>query len=393
MGDTSAAAESDKKEVEVLKKVLVIPDSFKGSLSASEVCDIFKEEIKNIFPDCEIVCAPIADGGEGSADSFLYAFGGEKISITAKNPFLEDIDTYYAIIDGGRTAVIELAATAGLNLAEGKKDPLVTSTYGVGQMISDAIQRGCETIIVGLGGSCTNDAFTGAAAAAGAEFFDGAGKSFVPTGGTLQDISRIDFSKLRKLVKNIKITAMCDVDNPLYGTNGAAYVFAPQKGADINAVKLLDDGLRHIADIIKRDTGVSVSDLPGGGAAGGAGAGIHSLFGGELRSGIDVLLDAVDFESAAADADFIFTGEGKLDRQSLGGKAVIGIARRAKPLNIPVIAVVGGVERGLSEIYNEGVTSVFAINRLPEDYALSRRKADKNLSETVGDILRLIKRL
>lgn len=184
---------------------------------------------------------------------------------------------------------------------------------------------------------------------------------------------------------------MCDIDNPLFGESGAAYVFAPQKGADSNAVAELDNGLAHISGIIKNDIGFDVSAIPGGGAAGGAGAGIFAFFGAELRSGIDVVLDTVGFEALAKGADYIFTGEGKLDRQSLGGKAVIGIARRAKPLNIPVIAVVGGAEYGLSEVYDEGVTSVFTINRLPQDFSQSRYRAEENLAETVENILRLIK--
>ncbi len=374
-----------------MKKAVVIPDSFKGSLSSSKICDIIKKQIENAFPACETVCVPVADGGEGSVDCFLYALGGERVYLTVKNPFFEDIKAYYGLIDSGKTAVIELASAAGLPLVEGRKNPLVTSTYGVGQMIADATQRGCRKIIVGLGGSCTNDAFVGAAVAADVKFFNGEGKIFVPAGGTLKDITRIDLSGLSEAVKNVEIIAMCDIDNPLYGTSGAAYIFAPQKGADNEAVILLDDGLIHIAKIIKRDIGVDVSALPGGGAAGGAGAGINAFFGAKLRSGIGVVLDTVGFDKIAADADFIFTGEGKLDRQSLGGKAVVGIARRAKPLQVPVIAVVGGVERGLNEVYDEGVTSVFAINRLPEDYSVSRHSAAENLTETVDDILKLIK--
>jgi len=374
-----------------LKKAVVIPDSFKGSLSSSAICDVFKAQINNAFIDCETVCVPVADGGEGSVDCFLYALGGEKVYITVKNAFFEDTKAYYALIDGGQTAVIELAASAGLSFAENRKNPLVTTTYGVGQMIADAAKRGVKRIIVGLGGSCTNDAFTGAAAAAGLSFFNGEGEAFIPTGGTLKDIARIDCTKLQEPLKGVAITAMCDIDNPLFGTSGAAYVFAPQKGADTEAVKELDNGLAHISDLIKSDIGVDVSAVPGGGAAGGAGAGIFAFFGAELRSGIDVVLDTVGFEALAKGADYIFTGEGKLDRQSLGGKAVIGIARRAKPLNIPVIAVVGGAEYGLSKVYDEGVTSVFTINRLPEDFSKSRYRAEENLAETVDNILRLIK--
>lgn len=374
-----------------MKKAVVIPDSFKGSLSSSAICDVFKAQINNAFTDCETVYVPVADGGEGSVDCFLYALGGEKVYITVKNAFFEDTKAYYALIDGGQTAVIELASSAGLSFAENRKNPLITTTYGVGQMIADAAERGVKKIIAGLGGSCTNDAFTGAAAAAGIRFINGAGEAFIPTGGTLKDVAHIDCERLQEPLKSVSITAMCDIDNPLFGESGAAYVFAPQKGADSNAVAELDNGLAHISGIIKNDIGFDVSAIPGGGAAGGAGAGIFAFFGAELRSGIDVVLDTVGFEALAKGADYIFTGEGKLDRQSLGGKAVIGIARRAKPLNIPVIAVVGGAEYGLSEVYDEGVTSVFTINRLPQDFSQSRYRAEENLAETVENILRLIK--
>ncbi|MCR5484768.1 MAG: glycerate kinase [Clostridiales bacterium] len=374
-----------------MKKVVIVPDSFKGTLQSAEVCEIISERVKAHFPRCEILSFPVADGGEGSTDCFLSALGGEKIYLTVKNPYMEDMTAYYGLINDGTAAVIEMASAAGLPLVEGRKDPLKTTTFGVGQMILDAAKRGCREIIIGLGGSCTNDCGAGAAAALGVRFINADGKEFVPTGGTLSSVARIDMSGMAKELKNIKIVSMCDIENPLYGEKGAAYVFAPQKGADENAVKYLDDGLRSFSDVIKRDVGKDVSKIAGGGAAGGMGAGMSAFFDSELKSGISAVLDTIGFDEKIKGADVIFTGEGKLDAQSMGGKVVIGVSRRAEKQNVPVIAVVGGADENISAVYGEGVTCVFTINRLPEPLEKSRFKSKENLRETVDNILRLIK--
>lgn len=374
-----------------MKKAVIIPDSFKGSLSSQQICDIIKEKVAVHFPDCETVAIPVADGGEGSADSFISALGGEKKYVTVKNPFFEDITTYYALLDRGKTAVIELACAAGLTLAEGRKNPLITTTYGFGQLLSDAAMHGCKKIIACLGGSCTNDGGTGAAAACGAVFTDKNGRQFIPTGRTLCDIADINLSALKNQFDGIQIVTMCDIDNPLCGKNGASYVFAPQKGAESADLPLLDDGLRHVGTLLSDKLGRNVLSLVGGGAAGGAGAGMSAFFGSLLMSGIDTLLDAVEFEKVIKDADVVFTGEGKLDSQSLGGKAVIGIARRAKKMNVPVIAIVGGAEYDLTEVYDEGVTAVFTVSRLAEDFSVSKFKAKENLAETIDNMLRLMR--
>lgn len=372
-----------------MKKIIVIPDSFKGTLSSADAGNIARTEIEAVFPDCTVVCVPVADGGEGSVDCFLAALGGEKPEKLVAGPFFERITAHYGILPDGVTAVIEMAACAGLPLAGDRKNPLLTTTYGVGELILDSVSRGCRNIIIGLGGSSTNDAGCGMAAALGYIFTDKNGKSFVPTGGTLADVRRIGGRPDPRL-SDISITTMCDIDNVLYGNGGAAHIFAPQKGADTAAVELLDSGLRHIADLMRRDLGIDVGSLSGGGAAGGMGAGMAAFLGSPLLPGIDVVLDAVAFDDLLRDADLVITGEGKLDSQSLRGKTVIGIARRASPAGVPVIAVVGGYDENLSPAYSVGVTAVFSINRLPEDLSVSAPKTKQNFSLTLRNILRLL---
>ena len=374
-----------------MKKAILIPDSFKGTLSSAQICEIMGREIKRHFPDCAIVGIPVADGGEGSVDAFLTALGGEKIYVEVAGPYFEPMRSFYGLIDEGRTAVIEMAACAGLPLVGTRKDPSKTTTYGVGQLILDAAQRGVKKIIVGLGGSATTDAGCGAAAAIGVRFLNEAGACFVPVGGTLKDVVRIDMADAAERLKGVEIVTMCDIDNPMYGLHGAAYVFGPQKGADPAMVKFLDDGLRHLGEIIKRDLGRDLTGVPGGGAAGAMGVGMVAFFGSSLQMGIETVLDTVDFDGIVAGADAVFTGEGKIDSQSLRGKVVIGVARRAKKQNVPVIAVVGGADLDVDDAYDEGVKAIFTINRLPQDLSISSAFSDVNLGFAMDNILRMMK--
>jgi len=372
-------------------KFLLIPDSFKGTLSSEQICRLLEEKIKVHFPDAGTVCIPVADGGEGSVDAFLTALGGEKKVLTVKNPFFEEMQAYYGLIDNGETAVVEMAACAGLPLAEGRRDPRVTTTYGVGELLVDAAKSGVKRIIVGLGGSATNDAGCGAAAAAGVKYYNAAGDAFVPTGGTLCDIEDIDLSGLDPALRAVELITMCDIDNPMYGPTGAAYVFGPQKGADPDMVVELDNGLRHLAKVMAEKLGADYPDTPGAGAAGAMGMGMLVFFGGRLQMGIQTVLDIVRFEELAADCDYVITGEGKLDAQSLRGKVVIGVAQRAKTLNKSVIAIVGGADdEEIGAAYDMGVTAVFPINRLPQDFSVSRHHSVENLSYTADNIMRLL---
>ena len=372
-------------------KFVLIPDSFKGTLSSSQICSILKEEITKFFPKAEVTAIPVADGGEGTVAAFLEAVGGTTVNVTVKGPYFEDMECSYGILADSTTAVIEMASCAGLPLVEGRKNPLKTTTYGVGQQILDAARRGVKKIIVGLGGSCTNDAACGLAAALGIKLYDKAGQEFVPAGGTLASVERIDWSGRSPLLDGIEIVSMCDITNPMYGPTGAAYVFGPQKGADAAMVRELDAGLRHLGALLDSCTGVPVSTSSGAGAAGAMGAGMLAFLGSKLLPGIQVVLDIVHFDSLIKDADYIFTGEGLLDGQSLCGKVVSGIANRAALQNKRVIAIVGGVkDKEIEDVYRQGLSAVFTINRLPQDLSVSQPFSAENLRCTAADILRLI---
>ena len=375
-----------------MKKAILMPDSFKGTMSSSEICAIMRGRILEYYPDCDVVSIPVADGGEGTVDCFLEAMNGERVSVRVKGPFMEDIDSFYGVVTTScKTAVIEMAAAASLPMVLGREDPRVTTTYGVGQLIRHAVENGCKKLIVGLGGSCTNDMGAGAAAGAGAKFFDKDGKEFVPTGATLDKIADVDLTELKSLLDGIEVVAMCDIDNPLYGPTGAAYVFAPQKGADADTVKLLDANLAAAADTVKSKLGTDVANIPGAGAAGGMGAGMVAFFGARLMPGIETVLDTVNFDTIAADADFIFTGEGKIDSQSLRGKVVIGIAGRAKKLNTPVIAVVGDIGDNMEPAYEMGVSAIFSTNRVAVDFSKAKLRAKSDMSLTMDTVLRALK--
>ena len=372
-----------------MNKAVLIPDSFKGTLSSIEICTIISDKIYKHFPHCHVVSIPVADGGEGSVDCFLSALGGEKIVETVSSPYFEDMESFYGLIDN--TAVIEMAACAGLPLVEDRKNPSLTTTYGVGQLIMSAAKKGCKKIIVGLGGSSTNDGGCGAAAAVGVKFYDKKGNEFIPIGKTLIDIDRIDLSHKAKELDNIEIITMCDIDNPMYGPTGAAYIFGPQKGADEKMILELDKGLKNLCDVIEKETGKNLKDYPGSGAAGAMGAGMIAFFNSVLQMGIETVLDTVKFDEIIEDADMIFTGEGRVDTQSLRGKVVIGVGKRAKNKNIPVTVIAGGAANNIDDAYDMGVTSIFTINRLPEDFEISRHKSKENLEATIDNILRLIK--
>lgn len=371
-----------------MNKFLLIPDSFKGTMSSMEICSLLEEKIQEYYPAAEIHSIPVADGGEGSVDCFLQALGGEKVIVTTNNPFFEPIDSYYGLVDNGRTAVIEMAASAGLPLIEDRKDPLKASTFGVGELILHAARKGVSKIIMGLGGSCTNDGGCGAACAVGIRFLDEAGNSFIPTGGTLHRIQQLDLSQIDPMIKGIEFVTMCDIDNPMYGPTGAAAIFGPQKGATPEEIELLDAGVQHLSQIIKQTMGLDLAFVPGTGAAGAMGAGMAAFFHSRLQMGIQTILDTVQFEELAAGTDMIFTGEGKLDSQSLRGKVVIGVARRAKALGVPVTALVGDIGDDMEAAYDEGVSAIFSINRVAVDFPVARLRSRQDLSLTIDNLMR-----
>lgn len=375
-----------------MQKIILVPDSFKGSLTSGEVCDILAEVFGRYFPQAELVQVPLADGGEGSVSAFVAALGGEMRTVRVQGPYGEETRARYALLPDHRTAVIEMSACAGLPLAQaaGRLEPGRATTYGVGQMILDALQIGCREILLGLGGSATNDGGTGCASALGVRFLDKAGRSFVPVGDTLGNIAHIDLLGRAPVLADARLRVLCDVRNPLCGRNGAAAVFAPQKGADAAEVARLDAGLAHLAAVTEAELGVRVSTLPGAGAAGGMGAGAVAFLGGQLCSGIQVLLDLVGFDKMLAGADLVITGEGCIDGQSAQGKVISGVARRAQAAGVPVLAFGGRIGEGAWELYRMGVTAMQATDRaaLPFEKAAPRAAAD--LRAAAEDACRLM---
>ena len=376
-----------------MKKCIVISDSFKGSLSSGEICDIARACFAEVLSDCELTAIPVADGGEGTVDCFHQVCGGELVPVTVQGPFGQDMEAAYLRLDGGR-AVIEMASSAGLPLVGDRRDPRITSTYGVGQQIRHAVEQGSTQILLGLGGSCTNDGGCGCAAALGVRFLDRAGQAFVPTGGTLDQIAHIDVSGARQLLQTVELTAMCDIDNPMHGPTGASYIFGPQKGADPAMVEFLDGQLKALDAVIQRELHRAVADVPGAGAAGAFGAGILAFLDGTLCPGIEAVLDLVDFDGKLKDCDLVITGEGRFDSQSIRGKVVSGVSRRAKRQGVPVAVIAGSVAEDVESVSadpDSGVTAAFSINRQAMDYSESRPFSRRNYRYTLENLLRLMK--
>ncbi len=336
--------------------ILVAPDSFKGTLTAKEVCDIVGQAFADtIKENINITKLPVADGGEGLCACFERISEGEMISAEVSGVFAEKMTADYFMLSD-KTAVIEMAACAGLPLAGDNKNPELASTFGVGELIKDAVDKGANSILLGLGGSATNDFGIGMAAALGWKFLDESGKRVDPVGKNLIKISKIIPPENPM---SIPVTAACDVDNPLYGKNGAAFVFAPQKGADEDMVKRLDEGLKHISDVLIKTLNINVSELKGAGAAGGMGGGAVAFMNAELKRGIDIILDKSDFDKKVKEADLVITGEGRLDFQSTEGKVISGVAQRASVLNKKVIAVCGSKGIGAENIMKCGVSEIY----------------------------------
>lgn len=371
-----------------MKKCVVVSDSFKGTVSSREICEIAQRVIPRHFPACEVVCIPVADGGEGTVDCFVQAMGAQRVGVTVTNALGEKSAAAYARL--GELAIIEMAAAAGLPQVGALRCPGTATTYGVGELIAHAVHSGCKRILLGLGGSATNDGGCGCAAALGVGFLDADGQSFVPVGDTLGRIARIDTAEAEALLRSVEITVMCDVTNPLYGPTGAAYVFAPQKGADAEKVKSLDAGLRHFGDVIRSQYGLDVSAMPGAGAAGGMGAGCVALLGGTIQSGIDAVLDVTGFDRQLEGADLVITGEGRIDSQSADGKVVSGVARRTRAKGVPLIAIAGGIADSAGAVYDIGVSAMFSTDRaaLPVDMLGARSPGD--YEATLSDIMSLI---
>lgn len=371
-----------------MKKILLIPDSFKGTMSSTEICSIMAQTLKHHFPTADIRSIPVADGGEGTVDAFLTAMGGEKINLPVTGPLGAPVAAFYGRI--GDTAIIEMAAAAGLPLISGRLDPEGATTYGVGELIRHALSHGAKRLVIGLGGSATTDGGCGAAAALGVRFFNYQGESFVPVGGTLKDIAKIDLSGRDPALNGTEIVTMCDISNPLTGPQGAACVFSPQKGADAATVQRLDAGLVHLASLVRTQLHREIETMPGAGAAGGMGGGMAAFLDSRLEMGIETVLDTVGFDDLLEDAALVFTGEGKIDSQSLGGKVVIGVARQAKAKHVPVLAIVGDIGDPIEDAYTQGVTGIFSINRVAVPYSQAKHRAKEDLRRTMENLCRVL---
>lgn len=372
-----------------MKKIIVASDSFKGTLSSNEICDIAKDCINEVFPDCEVIQMPIADGGEGTVDCFIKTLNAKRIDITVNDSYMNKINTYYAM--HYNTAFIEVASSSGLPEVKENKNPSITSTYGIGEQIYDAISKGATKIILGLGGSSTNDAGCGCACALKAKFYDKYGNEFIPTGKTLINVKRIDTTETKKILENIEIIAMCDVKNKMYGKDGASQVYAPQKGANEKMVKELDKGLKHLSKIIKKDLKINVSNIKGSGAAGALGAGSIAFLNASLKSGIDIVLDITGFNNYLKDCDYVITGEGKLDNQSFKGKVISGILNRCKKYNVPIIIIPGCIDSFLKNIDMKNIYGIYPTIKEDLPFDVIKKNAPINYKKTLKNVLNSLK--
>lgn len=366
-----------------MKKVIVACDSFKGTMSSVRVYEIIKEVLTEKYGDIEVIGIPMADGGEGTVEAFLCALGGKIKKTTVKSPLMRDIEGFFGVLHDG-TAVIELAAASGITI-EKEPDALNASTYGTGQLILSAIENGAKKVILGIGSSATTDGGMGCAAALGAKFLDKNGNSVPLCGKGLSLVHKIDLSGIPEKVKSTEITVLCDVENPLYGENGAAYVYSPQKGADKETVKLLDKGLMNLAEITQKTLGIDFSKVKGAGAAGGLGFGMISFLSASLISGSECILTMTDFEKKAKEADLVITGEGKMDFQSVMGKVPFAVAKKSK--GTKVIAVVGLNDADMKDIKRNGISEVYETNPLHLPFNEIKNRAEEMLRETAEKII------
>jgi glycerate kinase len=346
-------------------KIVIAPDSFKESLTALAVANEIEAGFREFFPDADYVKLPVADGGEGTVQAMIDASGGRLVNLRVTGPLGEPVSSFYGLMGDGATAVIEMAAASGLELVPpAQRDPLRTTSYGTGELILNALNAGARRFVLGIGGSATNDGGAGMLQALGGRLTDSAGAELAVGGGALSGLARIDLSGLDARIKECVFDIACDVSNPLVGPQGASAIFGPQKGATPAMVARLDDNLRHYADIIARDLGKQVADVPGAGAGGGIGAAMLVFLDGRLRPGSEIVTAAVGLDAAVAGADLVITGEGRIDGQTIHGKTPIGVARVAQRHGKPVIAIAGSLSTGAGAVHAHGIDAVFgAVSR------------------------------
>lgn len=372
-------------------KIVIAPDSFKGSLTALEVADSIEKGIKKCYSSFTIEKVPMADGGEGTVEALVASTNGRIINVIAKGPLLKDVEACYGILGDGETAIIEMASASGLpHVPQGERNPMKTTTYGTGQLMLHALDQGCRKFIIGLGGSATNDGGVGMATALGVKFLDEHGIDIGLGAEGLENLRKIDVSKMDSRLKKSTFVAACDVTNPLCGETGASHVFGPQKGADKDMVKLLDKYLENYGDILKRDLEVDIINEKGSGAAGGMGAAILAFLNGKLQRGVDIVIEMTRLEEKIQDAQIVITGEGMIDYQTAYGKTPYGVAKIAKKYGIPVIAICGGIGEKSETLYEKGFDSIFSIVDSPMSLEYSMINSRLLLENAAERIMRAV---
>ncbi|MGG1880096.1 glycerate kinase [Paenibacillus cisolokensis] len=378
-------------------KIVIAPDSFKESLSALEAAEAIEKGFRSVFPDADYYKMPMADGGEGTVRSLVDATGGTIMERVVTGPLGEPVQAFFGITGDGRTAIIEMAAASGLHLVPAeRRNPLLTSTRGTGELIRFALEEGVEHMIIGIGGSATNDGGAGMVQALGGRMLDRSGREIGPGGGALSDLHEVDMSGLDARLAGVRIEVACDVDNPLTGPRGASAVFGPQKGATPDMVQLLDRNLSHFADVAEQALGKTFREKEGAGAAGGLGAGLIAFLNADLRRGIDIVLNASRFEDIVRDADLVITGEGRIDRQTIYGKTPIGVAKAAKKYDVPVIGIAGSLSDDSAVVHDHGIDALFSIVpgvvTLPEAFesaAVNMERTARNIAASMKMSLRI----
>ncbi len=372
-------------------KIVIAPDSFKECLTAAQVAQAIETGLKQVLPDAMYVKVPVADGGEGTLQSLVDATDGKLIAAMVTGPMGEPVPACFGLLGDGETAVIEMARASGIELVPAdQRNPLISTTAGTGELILSALDHGIKRMIVGIGGSATNDGGAGMMQALGVKLLDRDGNDLPYGGAALAQLASIDARRMDKRLKSVEFIAACDVDNPLTGANGASAVFGPQKGASPEMVQQLDQALQHYARIIERDLAVGVEHQPGAGAAGGMGAALLAFLRAELKPGIDIVMEAVDLASHMPGADVVITGEGRIDSQTAQGKTPVGVARIAKQFGLPVIALAGSVGSGVEAVYKRGIDALFPIVHGAAPLSEALAKGEENLTRAARNLARTL---
>lgn len=373
-------------------KFILAPDSFKESMTSKEACNAMEKGIRRVVKDAKCIKVPMADGGEGTVEALVYATSGKLKKAFVTEPLGErKVSATYGVLGDGKRAIIEMAEASGIQLVKRElRNPLITTTYGTGELILDAVESGIKHIIIGIGGSATNDGGAGMLQALGVNLLDKEGKELGFGGAELLRLHKFDLTNLDKRLKDIKFEVACDVKNPLVGENGASYVFGKQKGGTQEMIELLDKALTNYAEVIKRDLSIDIKEVEGAGAAGGLGAALLVFLNGKLEKGIELIIKHTDFEKKIKGADFVFTGEGSIDGQTIFGKTPMGIASVAKRNSIKTIAFTGKVDEGCENLYDVGITSIFSIMRGVDNLEDALKNGSYNLEKTVENVVRLL---